>query len=83
METCKLEFTKEYSDYQKRYIQEYAELKERYEKLVKKTIKYDAGTLEFVPYCPIEILKEQEEYMRKYLRCLRIRAEIENVILPE
>lgn len=67
--------------YKDRFVQEYHQLKERYDKLDAVTIKYEAGTLDFKPNCPIELLLEQKKHMGRYLRCLRIRAEIEHVDL--
>lgn len=68
-------------DWKERVVQEYKELKERYNKLHKMIIKYEAGTLDFTPNCPLGLLKEQEMYMGDYLRILEIRAEIEDVDL--
>lgn len=66
-------------DYKERFKVEYAELKERYDKLHKMLVKYEAGTLDFKPTCSIELLKEQASYMGNYLRVLEIRAEIEKI----
>ena len=68
-------------DYVKRFQGEYLQTKIRYDKLHKMLIKYEAGTLEFEPSCPIEILKEQKCHMGNYLRMLEIRAEIEKIEL--
>lgn len=68
-------------DYKDRFKAEYYQLKERYEKLHKMTVKYKAGTLDFTPSCDIDLLLEQEEYMLKYLNILETRAEIEGIIL--
>ena len=68
-------------DYKTRMINEYNELKDKHNKLHKMIIKYEAKTLDFEPTCPIELLKEQANYMGNYLRVLEIRAEIENVDL--
>lgn len=68
-------------DYKERMKNEYWEVKERYEKLHKMLVKYDAGKLEFTPTCPIEWLKEQASVMGKYLYILEIRAIIEDVDL--
>ena len=67
--------------YQDRFKAEYYQTKIRYEKLHKIAIKYEAGTLEFTPNCPLELLKEQKSYMGNYLRTLEIRAEIEGIEL--
>ena len=69
------------TDYKERFKAEYYQTKIRYDKLHKMLIKYEAGTLEFIPECPIEILKEQKMYMGNYLRILEIRAEIEQIEL--
>ena len=69
------------NDYKQRMANEYKELKERYTKLHKMCVKYDAGTLEFTPTCPIDLLKEQKAVMGRYLNILEIRAEIEKVEL--
>ena len=68
-------------DYKDRMKTEYAELKERYTKLHKMIVRYEAGTLDFTPDCPIELLKRQKAAMGEYLNCLEIRAEIEKVEL--
>lgn len=47
----------EQNNYKQRFINEYVELKDRYNKLHKMLIKYDAGKLEFTPTCPINILE--------------------------
>ena len=68
-------------DYKDRFKAEYWQTKTRYEKLHKMCIKYEAGTLNFTPKCCLDLLKEQKMYMGNYLRCLELRAEIENVNL--
>ena len=68
-------------DWKERFVQEYKELKERYNKLHRMVIKYEAGTLDFTPNCSLELLKEQKMYMGEYLRVLEIRAEIEDIDL--
>ena len=68
-------------DWKERVVQEYKELKERYNKLQKMLIKYEAGTLDFTPNCSLELLKEQKMYMGEYLRILEIRSEIEDIDL--
>ena len=69
------------SDYKERFAAEYWQTKIRYGKLHNMCIKYEAGTLDFTPNCPLELLKEQKAAMGNYLRCLEIRAEIEGVKL--
>ena len=68
-------------DWKERFVQEYKELEERYNKLHRMLIKYEAGTLDFTPNCSLELLKEQKRYMGEYLRILEIRSEIENIDL--
>lgn len=62
-----------------RFRCEYKDLKYRYNKLHRMIVKYDAGTLDFEPTCPIELLRRQKAAMGEYLNILEIRAEIENV----
>ena len=68
-------------DHKERMKKEYWQLKDRYTKLHKMCIKYEAGTLDFTPNCSLELLKEQKSAMGNYLRCLEIRAEIEDIKL--
>lgn len=68
-------------DWQKRFIDEYNALKEKYAKLHKMVIKYEAGTLDFEPNCSLELLKKQKAAMGQYLYCLELRAEIERIEL--
>lgn len=68
-------------DYQDRFVIEYLELKARYESLHRILVKYDAGTLDFEPDSPIELLKSQAKIMGEYLYILETRAEIENIDL--
>lgn len=69
------------SDYKERFKAEYLQVKIRYDKLDAMTVKYEAGTLNFTPTCSLELLKEQKKHMGCYIRCLKIRAEIENIEL--
>lgn len=69
------------NSYKERMGQEYRELRSRHAKLHNMLVKLDAGTLEFTPNCPPDVLKEQEDVMSQYLRILEIRAEIEDVDL--
>lgn len=68
-------------DYKERFKAEYWQTKVRYNKLHKMIIRYEAGTLDFTPSCPIEVLKEQRRHMGEYLHSLEVRAEIESVDL--
>lgn len=79
-ETIKLMNSEDYKD---RFKAEYLQAKIRYDKLDAMTVKYEAGTLDFTPDCPLELLKEQKSYMGNYIRCLKIRAEIEGIELQE
>ena len=62
-------------------VQEYKELKERYTKLRKMLVKYDAGKLEFEPKCQVGLLREQASIMGRYLYILEERALLEGVEL--
>lgn len=67
--------------YKVRFIKEYRELKDRKEKLFNMLVKYEQGTLEFEPTCPISLLRKQYQAMCEYLYCLYTRAEIEKIDL--
>ena len=62
-------------------VNEYKEVKERYEKLHRMLVKHDAGKLEFTPTCPIDLLREQASVMGRYLYILEERAVIEDIEL--
>lgn len=68
-------------DYKRRFLAEYYQTKLRYDKLHKMIVKYEAGTLDFVPSCPIELLKHQKSLMGQYLFDLEVRAQIEKIEL--
>ena len=68
-------------DYKERMKKEYRQLKDRYDKLHRMCVKYEAGTLDFTPTCSLELLKEQKAAMGNYLHCLEVRAQIEEVEL--
>lgn len=68
-------------DWQRRFIDEYNALKDKYTKLHKMVVKYEVGTLEFEPNCPLDLLKQQKAAMGQYLYCLELRAEIEKIAL--
>ncbi|HEM5975753.1 TPA: hypothetical protein U2B24_000692 [Streptococcus suis] len=67
--------------HQERFVNEYRELKEKRDKLHDMNVKYEAGQLDFVPDCPLELLQRQEHVMNQYLAILEVRALIENVTL--
>ena len=68
-------------DYKERLRNEYIELKDKYDKLHRMLVKYDAGKLDFTLNCPIGLLREQASTMEKYLYILEMRALIEEVEL--
>ena len=68
-------------DYKERMRNEYIELKDKYDKLHRMLVKYDAGKLDFTLNCPIQLLREQAATMGKYLYILETRALIEEVEL--
>lgn len=68
-------------DYKDRMRNEYLELKDKYDKLHRMLVKYDAGKLDFTPNCSIELLREQAATMGKYLYILEMRALIEEIEL--
>lgn len=68
-------------DYKERMKKEYWQLKDRYEKLHRMCVKYEAGTLDFTPTCCLNLLTEQKRHMGQYLHCLEVRAEIEGIKL--
>ena len=72
---------KESTDYKERFKAEYYQTKIRYNKLHNMTIRYEAGTLDFEPTCPLELLQEQKSYMGRYLHVLEVRAEMEGIRL--
>lgn len=69
------------SDYKQRMIDEYKQLKERANKLGLMISSYHAGTLDFRPTCPIELLESQYYTMYAYLKILEQRAEFESIEL--
>ena len=68
-------------DYKDRFKAEYWQTKIRYNKLHEMLVKYEAGTLDFEPTCPITKLMNQASHMGNYLKSLEVRAEIENIDL--
>lgn len=69
------------SDYKERFRAEYYQTKIRYNKLHAMTVKYEAGTLNFTPTCPLELLLSQKRNMGMYLHDLEVRAELEGIVL--
>ena len=68
-------------DYKDRFKAEYYQTVIRFDKLYQMLVKYENGTLEFKPTCPIKILKEQKNIMLKYIGILEERARIEKIDL--
>ena len=68
-------------DYKIRMIREYEELKDRYFRLHRLLIRWDAGTLDFTPTCSRGLLERQAVAMREYMTVLEIRAEVEKIAL--
>lgn len=68
-------------DYKDRFKGEYAQTLIRVRKLNNMLNKYDEGTLDFIPTCPIYLLRNQSAYMQAYLKAMKERAEYENIDL--
>lgn len=69
------------ADYKERFKAEYYQTAIRYVKLKAMVDKYNNGTLEFKPTCPMSIYDIQLRAMRDYLTILEARAVIEGVEL--
>jgi hypothetical protein len=69
------------TEWQKRFVIEYHELRGRFAKLDEMIQRYEKGQLEFEPKCPIDLLKHQRSVMWEYLSILEQRARIEEVKL--
>ena len=68
-------------DYKERFKAEYYQVSIRLEKLEAMIKKYDEGTLDFTPTCPVELLRQQADYMNNYKVILEQRATYEGVTL--
>ena len=68
-------------DYKERFKGEYYQVKERYERLRKMVVRYQAGTLNFEPKCDLELLKSQLSAMRDYIYILEVRGQSEGIEL--
>ena len=77
-------------DYVERFVAEYWQTKIRYEKLknfneIIEASNYTQGmersVVEPIHDCPWSLLREQEEYMARYLHILEVRAIIEGISL--
>ena len=69
------------SDYKERFKAEYYQVVIRLNKLFTVLSKYYAGTLEFQPSTPIDVLKAQYSIMDAYLKILELRAVSEHIEL--
>ena len=67
------------ADYKDRFVAEYMQTKIRYNRLHKMIVRYEAGTLDFKPTCPLALLKEQAAAMGAYLYALEKRVELEGI----
>jgi hypothetical protein len=65
--------------YQVRYVDEYNKLCDKYGKLLKLLRKADMGELDFELNCPIELLKEQADVMKRYIDIMLARDKYEKV----
>lgn len=68
-------------DYKERFRAEYWQTALRYHGLKKMLKKWRKGVLDFTPTTPRYMLEEQLKDMRKYLKILEARAEIEGIDL--
>lgn len=68
-------------DFKRCMAGEYNEVVARMRALRGMIYKYENGKLEFVPNCPVSILKKQFAIMQEYANILEWRAVIENVDL--
>ena len=68
-------------DYQERMKKEYNELKDRYIKLNQIIIKAEKGELDFELSCPLILLKQQRNVMKRYLDILEKRGFYEGIEL--
>ena len=69
------------NDYKTRLLNEYLELKERYDKLHKFLIRYEAGTLQHpITTNYFSLLERQCNLMGQYLKVLEIRMEIDGIL---
>lgn len=66
-------------DYKKRFKAEFNQLTTRLIGLKYMLKKYQAGTLDFKPSCSYNLLHQQYVHMYNYMRCLTMRAYIENI----
>lgn len=70
-------------DYKERFKAEFQQTYIRWKKLADMIEKHKAGTLDFTPTCPIELLEEQRGQMQWLLEVLMRRALIEEINVME
>ena len=66
-------------DYKDRLEAEYLQLNIRRDKIARMIRSIEDGLVDFMPACPIEILKKQMNAMSEYLHFLKLRAEAEGI----
>ena len=64
-----------------RFRAEYYQVKIRQRKLDRMIRRYEIGTLDFEPTCPIGLLHQQSRQMVAYMLTLQERAELEGIDL--
>ena len=69
--------------YQVRYMKEYNELCSRYKKILNIIRKAEYNELDFTLNCPLELLKEQADIMKRYIDILLHRDKYEQIGLKE
>ena len=69
--------------YQVRIYDEYYQLCDKYRKLIRTLRDYDVGELKFELNCPIELLKEQADIMKRYIDILLRIGKYEKIDLEE
>ena len=67
------------SDYKRRFIAEFIQLKNHYEGLKAMLRKWDFDELNFTPTCPRDTYDVQFAAMQRYLGILEVRANMENI----
>jgi len=69
--------------YKQRFVEEYAQLSARYDRLVRMLDRYENGTLDFTFDCPVKLLTRQALAMLDYKTVLEERARFEHIELHE
>ena len=68
-------------DFKERFKAEFYQLLIRLDSLTNMIIKWENNMLDFEPKCSKETLENQIIFMQGYLDILRLRAEIEEIVL--